>query len=348
MMKKYLITGGAGFIGSSLLEALLRQGNQVVVVDNFDGFYSYKTKVRNILESINYEGVFAFSNDMESDIVLLTQKTASENFKIYDVDITDIIQMERIFQEHQFDGIIHLAALAGVRPSIENPLEYESVNVKGSNIILELAKTYSIKNNVIASSSSVYGNNEKIPFSEEDRVDFAISPYASTKKSAEVMSYVYHTLYDLNIIQLRFFTVYGPRQRPDLAIHKFTRLISEGEKIPFYGDGKTARDYTYIDDIIQGVLEAIKYIETHDKVYEIINLGESEVITLEEMVSTLEKYLGKKAVRENLPMQPGDVERTYADISKAKKMLNYNPTTDFNSGIKKFVEWYHSNEANAN
>ncbi len=344
---KYLVTGGAGFIGSHVVQKLLQEKHQVVVVDNFDDFYPYQIKAKNILEAVAFEEVFSFSNDKESDLILLEQRTNSNDFQLYNVDITDELQMEKIFITHQLDGIIHLAALAGVRPSIERPLEYEKVNVKGTNILLELAKQFEVKNNLVASSSSVYGNNEKVPFSETDVVDFPISPYASTKKSAEVMSYVYHSLYEMNIMQLRFFTVYGPRQRPDLAIYKFTRLIENNEPIPFYGDGNTARDYTYIEDIIQGVFAAIRYMENHDHVFEIVNLGESEVISLKEMVATLEKHLDKKATLNKLPMQPGDVQMTNADISKAKKLLNYQPSTNFETGIQKFVEWYRENESHA-
>ena len=208
--------------------------------------------------------------------------------------------------------------------------------------ILELMKKYNIKKFVCASSSSVYGNNEKVPFSETDNVDKAISPYAATKKSCEIIGHSYHHLYDIDTIMLRFFTVYGPGQRPDLAIHKFTKLIYENKEIPFFGDGETQRDYTYIDDIIDGVLKAADYVENNTDVYEIFNLGESQTISLKEMVATIEKVIGKKALLNKLPMQPGDVNRTFADISKAKKMLGYDPDTKFEDGIRKFVEWYNN------
>ncbi len=344
MSKKYLVTGGAGFIGSFVVQSLLAKGHKVVVLDNFDDFYDYKLKLQNIMDAIQFDEFFSFSNDKESDIRLLVQRSEQEDFSLFYGDLTNPIHLDKVFQSDSYDTIIHLAALAGVRPSIEEPLRYENVNVNGSNLLLEKAKQYGIKNHIIASSSSVYGNNEKIPFSETDRVDFPISPYASTKKSVEVMSHVYHQLYDFNIIQLRFFTVYGPRQRPDLAIHKFCKLIDNKEEIPFYGDGSTARDYTYIDDIIQGVLESIDYAENNTKVFEIINLGESKVISLNEMVETLEKHVGKKANKKMLPMQPGDVERTYADISKAQQLLNYKPTTDFDNGVQQFVEWFRKQE----
>ena len=248
--------------------------------------------------------------------------------------------LEEVFQKNKIDMVVHLAAMAGVRPSIEKPLLYEKVNVKGTMNILELMNKYNIKKFVCASSSSVYGNNEKVPFSEKDNVDRAISPYAATKKSCEVIGHSYHHLHKTDMIMLRFFTVYGPRQRPDLAIHKFTKAIIEEKEIPFYGDGTTQRDYTYIDDIIDGVLKSIIYLEKNENIYEIINLGESETISLKRMVETLEEEIGKKAVLKMLPMQPGDVNRTFADISKAKELIGYNPKTKFEEGIQKFINWY--------
>ncbi|MDR2237450.1 MAG: GDP-mannose 4,6-dehydratase [Chryseobacterium sp.] len=335
----YLITGGSGFIGSHLTERLLRNGHSVINVDNFDDFYDYQTKIKNTLESIDQNSDFSFS-DKESDIRQLIQRSRSEKYSIYYQDIRDKKGLENIFREHSVDMVIHLAALAGVRPSIERPLEYEEVNVKGTMNLWELCKEFGIKKFVCASSSSVYGNNEKIPFEESDNVDHPISPYAATKKCGEILGHVYHQLYGIDMIQLRFFTVYGPRQRPDLAIHKFTRLISEGHEIPFYGDGNTARDYTYIDDIIDGITKSILYLENHSGVYEILNLGESQVITLSEMLATIEQTLGKSAIRKNLPMQPGDVRKTNADIAKARTLIGYQPDTDFQNGIKKFVEWF--------
>ncbi len=340
MTKTYLLTGGAGFIGSFIVQKLLAKGHKVVVVDNLYENYPYTQKIENLLEAISFDEPFSFSNDKESDLILFEQRTQSLNFRLYTYDITDTMNIQKVFSENTFDSIIHLAALAGVRPSIEAPLEYEKVNVYGSSNLLDLAKQHGIKNHIIASSSSVYGNNKKVPFAEKDNVDQPISPYAATKKSVEVMSHVYHHLYDFNIINLRFFTVYGPRQRPDLAIRKFCNLMSENKEIPFYGDGTTARDYTYIDDIVEGLMAAIEYVENHKKVYEIINLGESKVITLNEMVATLEKHLRVKAKKHQLPMQAGDVERTYADISKAKDLLGYQPKTDFDTGIAQFVEWF--------
>lgn len=338
----YLVTGGSGFIGSHLVEHLLKNGHSVINIDNYDDFYDYKIKIKNTLESVGVKAAFPFQ-DKENDIQKVTKDTKAENYTLYYQDIRDKGSLTEIFKNHKIDLIIHLAALAGVRPSIERPLEYEAVNIRGTMNLWESCKEFGIKKFVCASSSSVYGNNEKIPFSETDNVDRPISPYAATKKSGEILGHVYHHLYDIDMIQLRFFTVYGPRQRPDLAIHKFTKLISENQEIPFYGDGSTARDYTYIDDIIDGVVKSIKYLENHGKTYEIVNLGESEVVTLNEMVSTIENTLGQKALKKNLPMQPGDVLKTNADIQKARSLLGYDPTTNFQNGIKKFVEWFLEN-----
>ncbi|VXC46069.1 MULTISPECIES: GDP-mannose 4,6-dehydratase [Chryseobacterium] len=335
----YLVTGGSGFIGSHLIEKLLKEGHSVINIDNFDDFYDYKIKIKNTLASLEKNIDFEFS-EKENDIQNLISISKSESYTLYFQDIRDKNGLEKIFQNHPIDLIIHLAALAGVRPSIERPLEYEEVNVRGTMNLWELCNQFNIKKFVCASSSSVYGNNEKTPFSETDNVDQPISPYAATKKSGEVLGHVYHSLYGIDIIQLRFFTVYGPRQRPDLAIHKFTKLISENKDIPFYGDGNTARDYTYIDDIIDGILKSVDYLEKNYDIYEIINLGESEVVTLSEMLSEIEKNLNKTAIRKILPLQPGDVQKTSADITKAKNLIGYNPTTNFQNGTKKFVEWF--------
>ncbi|MDO3427037.1 GDP-mannose 4,6-dehydratase [Chryseobacterium sp. APV1] len=335
----YLITGGSGFIGSHLAEQLLKKGHSVINIDNFDDFYSYQIKIQNTLDAIQYFSDFEYSGK-DNDIRKLISLSQSENYRLYYQDIRDKKGLEEIFKNHKIDTVIHLAALAGVRPSIERPLEYEEVNIRGTMNLWELCKDFNINKFVCASSSSVYGNNEKIPFSETDNVDNPISPYAATKKCGEILGHVYHDLYKIDMIQLRFFTVYGPRQRPDLAIHKFTKLISEDQEIPFYGDGSTARDYTYIDDVVDGILKSIRYLENHSDVYEIVNLGESEVINLNEMLSTIEKTLGKSAIRKNLPMQPGDVLKTNADIAKAKTLIGYKPDTNFQNGIKKFVEWF--------
>lgn len=316
-MKTYLITGGAGFIGSTLADKLLEMGNKVVVIDNFCDFYDPKYKEKNIKESLK-----------------------NKNYSLYRVDIRNYLELEKAFKENNIDCIVHLAAMAGVRPSIENPILYQEVNGLGTQNILEMAKKYSIKNLVMASSSSVYGNCDKVPFKEDFIVDYAISPYAATKKSNEVMAHVYHKLFNMNIIMLRFFTVYGPKQRPDLAINKFTRLMLEDKEIPMYGDGSTSRDYTYVDDIVDGIIKSTEYVFNNDNVYEIINIGNSTPISLKEMIDIIGEVLGVTPKIEQLPMQPGDVERTYADISKAKELLNYAPKTSFKEGIKKFVEWH--------
>lgn len=335
----YLVTGGSGFIGSHLIEQLLRNGHSVINIDNFDDLYGYQIKIKNTLESIDKNSDFEFS-DKVADIQRLISLTQSAQYSLYYQDIRDKKGLENIFKHHSIDMIIHLAALAGVRPSIERPLEYEEVNVRGTMNLWELCKEYGIKKFICASSSSVYGNNEKTPFAETDNVDNPISPYAATKKCGEILGHVYHQLYGIDMIQLRFFTVYGPRQRPDLAIHKFTKLISDRQEIPFYGDGNTARDYTYIDDIIDGILKSVTYLENHTQVYEILNLGENEVVTLSEMVATIENALQITATKKILPMQPGDVTKTNADITKAKTLIGYKPDTDFQNGIKKFVEWF--------
>ena len=341
-MSTYLITGASGFIGSHLAETLLKEGNTVINVDNFHDFYDYTIKIRNTLNSISDNSDFAFTGDKKTDLEALEKRVKSQNYSLYTTDIRDINELDKIVDSHKIDCIIHLAALAGVRPSIEKPIEYEEVNIKGTMNLWQLCNKYNVKKFVCASSSSVYGNNEKVPFAETDVVDFAISPYAATKKATEIIGHVYHSLYNIDMIQLRFFTDYGPRQRPDLAIHKFTNLIYNNQEIPFFGDGTTARDYTYIDDIIDGVTKSIKYVENNSNVYEILNLGESETITLSEMVSTIENTLGKEAKKNMLPMQPGDVLKTNAQIDKAKKLIGYNPKTSFKDGIKKFVEWYYS------
>ena len=316
-MKTYFITGGAGFIGSSLSERLLKEGNKVITIDNFCDFYDPKLKENNI------------NNMIENN-----------NFKIYRGDIRDNKILETIFNKNKIDCVIHLAAMAGVRPSIENPCLYQEVNCLGTQNILEEMKKHNIKKLVMASSSSVYGNCKKVPFREDMIVDFAISPYAATKKANEVMTHVYHKLNNMNVIMLRFFTVYGPKQRPDLAINKFTRLMLNNEEIPMFGDGTTSRDYTYIDDIVDGITKSINYVEKKENVYEIINLGNSNPVSLKEMINVIGQALNIEPKIKQLPMQPGDVERTYADITKAKRLLGYEPKTTFKNGIKKYIEWY--------
>ncbi len=324
-MNTILVTGGAGFIGSHLVERLLDDKNKIVLVDNFNNFYEPSVKERNIHEILKTKQ---------------KQNLDDSSLKIYKGDIRDNNFINEVFNENQFDLVIHLAAMAGVRPSIENPEEYYTVNVNGSLNLLEACKDKKIKKFIFASSSSVYGNNQKLPFTETDNVDHPISPYAATKKAGELLCHTYYHLNEISVACLRFFTVYGPRQRPDLAIHKFTRLILNDEEIPFYGNGETQRDYTYIDDIIDGIMKTIEWIKKDHKQYEVFNLGESKTISLKQMLKTIEKATGKKAIIHSLPMQPGDVNRTFANISKSKEMLGYNPKTNFEDGITKFVEWY--------
>lgn len=268
----------------------------------------------------------------------------NSNFKLYRNDIRDRESVKKIFEENNIDIVMHLAAMAGVRPSIENPVLYQEVNCMGTQNILEEMKAHNVKNLVMASSSSVYGNCKEVPFKENMIVDFAISPYAATKKANEVMTHVYHKLFDMNVIMLRFFTVYGPKQRPDLAINKFTRLMLEDKEIPMFGDGTTSRDYTYIDDIVDGIIRSCNYVENNNDVYEILNLGNSSPVSLKEMINTIGQAIGVEPKIKQLPMQPGDVDRTFADISKAKKLIGYNPKTSFKEGIENFVEWYKINK----
>lgn len=316
-MKTYLITGGAGFIGSSLADSLLNDNNKVIVIDNFCDFYNPSIKEDNIKEALK-----------------------NPNYKLYRGDICDLDIIDKIFNENKIDIVVHLAAMAGVRPSIENPILYQEVNCVGTQNILETMKKYNVKKLVMASSSSVYGNTKEVPFKEDMIVDFAISPYAATKKANEVMTHVYHKLENFNVIMLRFFTVFGPRQRPDLAINKFTRLLLNNEEIPMFGDGNTSRDYTFIDDIVDGIKRSCNYVFEHDNVYEILNLGNSSPVTLKEMINTIGEVVGITPKINQLPMQPGDVDKTYADISKAKTLIGYEPKTSFKEGIEKFVEWY--------
>ena len=320
-MTTYFITGGAGFIGSTLSQKLIEQGNKVIAIDNFCDFYNPKIKENNVKELLQ-----------------------NENFKLYRADIRDRKALKEIFDENQIDIVMHLAAMAGVRPSIENPILYQEVNCMGTQNILEEMKEHNVKNGVFASSSSVYGNCKEVPFREDMIVDYAISPYAATKKANEVMAHVYHKLFDMNIMMLRFFTVYGPKQRPDLAINKFTRLMIEGKEIPMFGDGTTSRDYTYIDDIVDGIIKSCNYCMNNQDVYEILNIGNSSPTTLKEMINTIGQALGIEPKIKQLPMQPGDVDRTYADVSKAKTLIGYEPKTTFKEGIENFVKWYKENK----
>lgn len=262
-----------------------------------------------------------------------------DRYAVEEGDIRDLAFLERAFAARDIRTVVHLAAYAGVRPSIESPVLYTEVNLTGTVNLLETSRKRGIRSFVFASSSSVYGNNEKVPFAETDAVDRPISPYAATKKAGELLCHTYHSLYGMNIACLRFFTVFGPRQRPDLAIHKFAKLISEGKPIPFYGDGSTERDYTYIEDIIDGVTKSIDWANEGQGKFEVFNLGESNTIRLDRMIAAIEDALGAKAIVDKLPMQPGDVNRTNADVSKAREMLGYDPKWHFEDGVRAFVSW---------
>lgn len=312
--RKILITGGAGFIGSHLVDRLVEQGDDVTVIDNFDSFYDPEIKRKNIAP---HEG--------------------KANFRVFEVDIRQLQTLKRFLNGQDFDVICHLAAKAGVRPSIKDPIAYQEVNVFGTQNLLEIAREKDVKQFVFASSSSVYGVNPNVPWREEDHVLMPISPYASTKVSGELLGHVYSHLYGIRFLALRLFTVYGPRQRPDLAIHKFARMILDGQRIPVYGDGSTRRDYTFVGDIVKGVLAAMEYSATN---YEVINLGNNRTVSLNEMIETIEEVLGVKAKRETKPLQAGDVPQTWASVEKSQARLGFRPNTPFKDGVKAFAEWY--------
>jgi len=318
-MQNILVTGGAGFIGSHLVDRLLGEGAwRVAVVDDFNDFYEPEVKRRNVSEHLKHDA-----------------------YRLHEVDIRDRARLEEIFKAENFDCVVHLAARAGVRPSLAEPALYNETNVAGTLNLLELARTYEVRQFVFGSSSSVYGINAKVPFSEEDPIRQPISPYAVTKAAGELLCHTYSHLYGVRCVCLRFFTVYGARQRPDLAIHKFAKLIDAGRPIPVFGDGTTRRDYTYIDDIIAGVRASIDY-DASD--YEVFNLGESQTVELRELIALLEKALDRAALVERQPPQPGDVPQTYADVTKARRLLGYDPQTKIEDGIGRFVEWFRREE----
>jgi UDP-glucuronate 4-epimerase len=314
-MKRVLITGVAGFIGSHLAEALCARGDHIIGLDSFNDYYDPAIKRRNIADLLH-----------------------SEAFHLYEQDICDESDLRTLFEQERPEVVVHLAARAGVRPSLEDPNLYHRVNVIGGQHILDACRDFKPSHLVFASSSSVYGGSTEVPFKETNPVMRPISPYAATKRMNELQSHVYHHLYGLNVSLLRFFTVYGPRQRPDMAIHKFTKLILEGKPIPMFGDGATRRDYTYIDDIIQGMVQCV---DTPFG-YEIFNLGESHTTSLSELIALIEKHVGKPARMEHKPLQPGDVSITYADIDHARKLLGYAPRFSMDEGIARFVEWYNT------
>ncbi len=320
-MGAILVTGGAGFIGSHLVERLVARGDRVVVLDSFDSFYDPAVKRRNLANVLASAG--------------------EDRCKLVEADIRDQEALEAVFTGHSIDAVVHLAARAGVRPSIQQPILYEEVNVKGTAGLLEACRKHDVSRFVFGSSSSVYGDSTAVPFSEEARVDRPVSPYAATKIAGELQCFTYHHLFGLNVFVLRFFTVYGPRQRPEMAIHKFARHMMQGRPLTRFGDGKTERDYTYVDDILDGVLKAL------DKVsgYAVYNLGESRRVSLASLIGLLEAALGIRARVEAMPEQPGDVKMTCADITRARADLGYDPSVDLEEGIRRFVAWLRAEDS---
>jgi UDP-glucuronate 4-epimerase len=318
--QRVLLTGGAGFIGSHVAEALLRRGSQLAIVDELNDFYSPQRKEENLAE-VRRSGTFEFIQQ----------------------DICDKAGLHDIFERFRPDVVVHLAARAGVRPSLDDPALYERVNIAGTLNLLDLSREFRVPMFIFGSSSSVYGIAERVPFAESNTELRPISPYAATKLSGEMLCFTYAYLYGLTAVCLRFFTVYGPRQRPDLAIHKFTRLLETERPLPIFGDGLSGRDYTYVEDIVAGVLASIECVPAlgpGNSRFEIFNLGNSHPVRLGELVELLEKATGRKAVRQQLPEQPGDVPITWADISKAKRLLGYDPQTPIEKGLEQFVSWY--------
>jgi UDP-glucuronate 4-epimerase len=312
-MASILITGGAGFIGSHVAEALLAAGREVVALDNFDDYYHPDVKRRNV------EGL-----------------RTRPGFTLVEGDIRDARMVDGLFAAHPVGVVVHLAARAGVRPSIEQPVLYSDVNVTGTTVLLEACRKHGVGKFIFGSSSSVYGNNAKTPFAEKDDVDRPVSPYAATKRAGELICATYHHLYRLNIFALRLFTVYGPRQRPEMAVHKFTRLIDRRLPVPRFGDGSTRRDYTYISDIVNGIQRAVDRVQG----FEIINLGGSQTTRLDALIALIERHLGQKAIVEEEPEQAGDVVATLADVDKAKRLLGYEPKVSIEEGVGRFIAWY--------
>jgi len=346
---KILLTGCAGFIGSHTLDRLLAEGHDVIGVDNFDPFYSRSLKAANLATHMNddleganvqrYESEKAADKPSDLPTFPPSDSTSKGSFELIEADLaepTTYTKIKFLMGDQPFDAVIHLAAKAGVRPSIEDPVGYQRANVIATQNLLEFAKEEGIKQFVFASSSSVYGVNPNVPWSETHNVSGPISPYASTKVSCELLGHVYSHLYGIRFLGLRFFTVYGPRQRPDLAINKFVRLIEAGEPIPVFGNGSTRRDYTFIADIVEGILGSLHYQGSN---YEVINLGNDQTVTLSEMIETIEEVVGKKAIIDRQPEQPGDVPQTWADVTKAQKLFGYQPSISFKEGVAKFVKW---------
>ena len=315
-MSRILVTGAAGFIGSWLTEWLLDRGDEVVGFDNFDPFYDRAIKERN-----------------------LETAWKTEAFKLVEGDLRDRTAVFRLFDGDAFDAVVHLAARAGVRPSLEDPAGYCETNLTGSANLLEAMREAGCRRLVFASSSSVYGNNRKVPFHEDDRVDFPISPYAATKKAGEELCHVFHAVHGFSVLALRFFTAYGPRQRPEMAIHAFTRRLFAGIPIPVFGDGSMERDFTYVDDVVDGVVRAVDHV-IGEGGFRILNLGESEPIRLSDLVGALEQATGCEARVDRRPVPAGDVDRTFADVSRARELLGYEPRVSLDEGLQRFVAWY--------
>jgi len=335
----FLVTGGAGFIGSHVCERLLRDGHSVWAFDDLNDFYDPQFKRRNLRE---IQTLAPWNNSVQDAATAGSPAYSTGRAKPFEFchgDLTDRAALDELFSSVKFDQVIHLAARAGVRPSLEQPALYQRVNVEGTVNVLEAARQTGVKKITIASSSSVYGVNAKVPFSESDPVFSAVSPYAASKLACEALGHTWHHVYKMDVAMLRFFTVYGPRQRPDLAIHKFTKLIDAGQPIPVFGDGSTARDHTHVSDILEGVIACTQ----REFGFEIFNLGESQTVKLSELITLIENALGKKAIIDRQPLQPGDVPITFADISKARKMLGYNPQVKVEKGIPLFVDWFRKN-----
>jgi UDP-glucuronate 4-epimerase len=315
---KVLLTGGAGFIGSHVSERLVARGDDVVIVDSFDTFYDPEIKRRNIAEVL-----------------------ASTKAKLIEVDICERDALDAAIGDEGIDAVIHLAARAGVRPSLERPMEYVRTNVEGTQSLLEIARTRGIRPFVFGSSSSVYGDSTPVPFRESESANNPISPYAATKRAGELLCHAYAHLYGMSVACVRLFTVYGPRQRPDLAIHKFARLMSRGEEIPVYGDGSTERDYTYVDDIVDGIVAALDWtVASKAGVFEVVNLGESRTTSLARLIEIIGSEIGVSPKIHRLPNQPGDVQRTFADVTKARELFGYDPATTVEEGIRRFADWF--------
>lgn len=359
MTKTILVTGSAGFIGTHLVARLIAEGNKVIGVDNLNDFYDLEIKFSNLEKYFVRKDILDLYESIKTPLNKYSEITSesvfdsfeqeevksikSENYTLYGLDLCDYKSLKKVFEENKITHIVNLAALAGVRPSMQKPTLYLKNNGDSTANLLNFAKEYQIKNFVYASSSSVYGSRPCGPFKEDEDISKPISIYAATKVADEALLNTYHHLFGISCIALRFFTVYGPGQRPDLAIHKFTKLIDEGEPIPVYGDGSAERDFTYVDDTVDGIVRALDY----ECGYEVFNLGESNITNVNTMIKLIEKSLGKKAIVEYQDPMPGDVPITYANISKAKKLLGYNPQTKIEDGIPKFIEWFKQNSTKA-